>query len=361
MSPDIGTYFILRVNQPEIDGELGKILTTLRPIGVHFGADAFLKDADYSVWFKAYQELRKKILKLTNRPKMIWAIDHEGGRVNRLPNPITRFPYPMNWQDQSGKVGSIIGKELHSLGINLLFGPSLDILSEQSNQVIGPRAFGKTPEEVIRYILPYIKAVQNQGVTCCGKHFPGHGGVVKDSHFELPELDLTLEEITARELQPFLEAFKVKELTVVMLAHLFCPKIDKEFPASLSQIFTQDILNRQLNFSGITITDDLDMKAINDNFSDHVIAKAVLNSKLDLLIFNHNPEKALRIASLLNLNFEKNKEIVIQHQNKLFNFVNTLKHDQPTLLPEAEISAHQVLLKQITEKYTPKIKEFTGD
>jgi beta-N-acetylhexosaminidase len=357
---DLGTYFIIRVNEPVLSDHSIKILEQLKPIGVHFGPDAFLKDSYYSDWFLAFKELKSSINTATARNKMIFSIDHEGGRVNRLPTPISKIPYPLNWQERSSEIGNIVGKELASLGINLLFGPSLDIFSESKNQVIGPRAFGRTEKKVIQYALPYIQAVLNHGVNCVPKHFPGHGATIQDSHFELPELNLTLEELENRELLPFKAAIAAHLAPAIMIAHILFSSIDPEHPASFSTKICQDVLRDHLGFSGVLISDDLDMLAVKDKYTPPEIAKITLDNSLDLLIFNHHPERALQVADNLNVVIKDRQNAHQEHLQRIDILINKLTFNPPYLVDDQTLKSHEELLKIIPENYDPKIKEFTG-
>src|SRR5438093_1611055 len=125
------------------------------------------------------------------------AIDHEGGRVDRLPHPpFTRFP-PMAAVAERGKatlaeaVGRAMGRELRAVGIDLDFAPVLDVWSNPRNRVIGDRAFGTTARGVARLALAFARGLARAGVLACGKHFPGHGATVGDSHFVLPPVGRT--------------------------------------------------------------------------------------------------------------------------------------------------------------------------
>ena len=130
------------------------------------------------------------------------------------------------------KSAKVWAEELASLGFNLNFAPVLDINSNPANPVIGERAFGRTPEEVISAALPFIEGMESHGVKACGKHFPGHGDTKVDSHYELPVLDLSPEELEVRELKPFVAAIRAG-IGMIMTSHIVFTAIDKENPTTL--------------------------------------------------------------------------------------------------------------------------------
>src|SRR5256886_1989363 len=140
------------------------------------------------------------------------ALDHEGGRVDRLPHPpFTHFP-PMATVAERGDaklavaVGRAMGRELRAVGIDLDFAPVLDVWSNPRNRVIGDRAFGTTPQAVARFALAFARGLAQAGVLACGKHFPGHGATVGDSHFVLPRVRRSRREFAAVDLLPFARA-----------------------------------------------------------------------------------------------------------------------------------------------------------
>ncbi|MBI2089363.1 MAG: glycoside hydrolase family 3 protein, partial [Deltaproteobacteria bacterium] len=119
------------------------------------------------------------------------AIDHEGGRVHRLPPPFTHFPAAgvmgkSNDPELAYEVGLAMARELVVVGINLNFAPVLDVHSNPNNPIIGDRALGTHPDAVIRFAGPFIRGLKDGRIIPCGKHFPGHGDTAQDSHLELP-------------------------------------------------------------------------------------------------------------------------------------------------------------------------------
>jgi beta-N-acetylhexosaminidase len=241
-----------------------------------------------------------------------------------------------------------------------LFGPSLDIFSESKNQVIGPRAFGRTQKQVTVYSLPYIREVLTYGVNCIPKHFPGHGATIQDSHFELPQLNLTLEELENRELLPFKAIIDANFAPGIMIAHILFNSIDPIHPASFSLKICRNILRDILGFNGVLISDDLDMLAVKDRYTPQEIAERALNTSLDLLIFNHHPERAVQVSENLNVLIKNNQIAHLEHLTRINKLFDNLTFSQPYLLDDETLKSHHELIKAIPENYDLKIKEFTG-
>ncbi len=195
----------------------------------------------------------------------LFSIDQEGGRVQRIKAPLTIYP-PMgslaakNDPELLEQVGRSIALELKSLGYHIDFAPVVDVNSNPQNPVIGDRSFGSKAADVARLTSSFIKGMQESGIAACAKHFPGHGDSSKDSHKELPTIDLPLEEIRAVHWLPFKKAID-DGVALVMSAHLLVPALDQERPATLSPIIMGK-LRQELAYDGPVATDALDMGAL---------------------------------------------------------------------------------------------------
>lgn len=212
-------------------------------------------------------------------PYPLWiAVDQEGGRVQRIgPSLGTEaLPKALDVGQMDAQSAYEIGKktalELKSLGFNLNFAPVLDIHSNPANPIIGDRAYGTDADTVIASALPVMQAHLDAGVVPCGKHFPGHGDTHNDSHLEKTVIDVTLETLRTRELLPFKAAIAAN-LPMIMTAHINIPALDEMMPATLSREVMTHLLREELGFSGIILSDDLEMAAICDYFS---VQKAIV-------------------------------------------------------------------------------------
>ena len=200
---------------------------------------------------------------------LLVGIDQEGGRVSRLSDDFTLFPPARGFGDAgepalAREAARITGAELEAIGVNVNFAPALDILTNPECAVIGDRAFGESSQVVAQMGEAVTQGLQETGVAACAKHFPGIGDMAPDPHEVLPTSRLTLDELRARELEPFRHLIRRAPPACVMAAHAVFEAIDETTPASLSPVFLQDILRGELGFRGVAVTDDLDMGAIDD-------------------------------------------------------------------------------------------------
>ncbi len=222
-----------------------------------------------------------------NNPLLI-AIDQEGGRVSRLPSDFTIFP-PAATVAHSGstelayQAAAVTAKELRSVGINMNMAPVLDIHTNPANPIIGNRAFGTEPEQVCRMGAATIAGLQDHQVLACGKHFPGHGDTSTDSHLELPSVHVSRQRLEEIELQPFRHAIQ-HGLQAMMTAHVHYPSLDPILPATLSSTILSGLLRQDLGFSGMILTDDLEMRAILDHANIGDAAIRSLQAGADMLL-----------------------------------------------------------------------------
>ncbi|MEH2254669.1 glycoside hydrolase family 3 protein [Nostoc sp.] len=295
-----GHHLILGISSTTLSDDDKRALNELKPIGVIFFAKNFLDGTPYQVWLESFKDLNMQIREYTERDSMFITLDHEGGRVIRTPPPITRFPHALLLRSHAYEVAKATAVELKSLGINLSWAPVADIFSHPENPVIGSRAFGNTPETATQGACDYYLGLQDSGILGCAKHFPGHGDTSKDSHIELPILNLTLEDLRLRELIPFRALIEV-QIPLIMTVHILFPKIDHNVPATLSQAILKSILREELGFEGVVVSDDLDMKAISDMFMKAGTVARSFNAGCDLFIVSRNInsssiERTYRIA-----------------------------------------------------------------
>jgi len=285
--PDIsavGDHFIVGLRPSATLHPLDRaLLADLRPAGVVLFKSNFLQDEPYALWTEAYARLIADVRSAAGRDRLLIGIDHEGGRVCRTPPPITRFAYAARWAAQADSVGRAMGSELASLGVNLDFAPVLDIHSNPSNPVIGPRSFGTTAEAVSKAALAFMAALQSQGVLACGKHFPGHGDTDKDSHHELPVLRRDLPGLRQRELQPFMAAIRAG-IPMIMTSHLLLPDIDADSPATMSRRIIHGLLREELGFKGVIVSDDIGMHAVSRLFEEPSATVRLFGAGTDLMM-----------------------------------------------------------------------------
>ena len=199
-------------------------------------------------------------------PDVLVMVDHEGGRVHRLPAPFTRFPSAATVGRAgdprlAGAVARAMARELRAAGFDSGLAPVLDCLVNPSSAVIGDRAFAVAPDAVAARGVAFIGAMLKEGLLPVAKHFPGHGRAPADSHLELPEIDVSADDLDRADLVPFRAAFGV-DCPAVLIAHVRYHALDPELPASLSSAVIGRLLRDQLGFSGLVLSDDLEMAAV---------------------------------------------------------------------------------------------------
>lgn len=281
---DFGHHFLIGLQRAPVLTEHDKrLLSRLRPAGVIVFRDNFQHGVPYAEWLATFGRLIDGVRDCIGRDRILVCIDHEGGGVPRPPAPITAFAAARAWRDQAAAVGRAMGRELASLGVNVNFAPVVDVNSNPDNPVIGQRAFGVTTQEVVEPAAVFLAALQAEGVLGCPKHFPGYGAVSVDSHYDMPVLDLTLDELRARDLVPFRTLARDAETRMIMTAHIVFPRIDPDWPATLSARLIDDVLRREYGYDGIVVSDDLGMGAISRAFDAPEAPVQALRAGTDLL------------------------------------------------------------------------------
>ncbi|MFF8641405.1 glycoside hydrolase family 3 protein [Streptomyces sp. NPDC015345] len=238
------------------------------------------------VLFSRNIETPEQVARLTaalraENPDLIVAIDEEAGDVTRL-EAWTGSSRPGNLAlgavddiDLTERVAHDIGRDLHAAGVSLNFAPSADVNSNPLNPVIGVRSFGSRTDLVSRHTAAWIRGLQGAGVAACAKHFPGHGDTVVDSHYGLPQIQGSAEEIALTALPPFIAAVEAG-VRAVMTAHLLAPAYDPDLPATLSRRILVDLLRGELGFDGLLVTDGIEMGAVTDRYGiDGATVRAV--------------------------------------------------------------------------------------
>jgi beta-N-acetylhexosaminidase len=285
-------------------------------------------------------ELVNSIQKLRDEYPLFISVDQEGGRVMRFKNHFTQFPSMQEIAKFDSpklvfEVHQVIAQELSACGINLSFSPCCDILTHPENKVVGDRAFGTTAEAVEKYISAAIRGLQTSGLLSCAKHFPGHGSTLQDSHFELPLVKTSLDELKKNNLVPFIKASKSR-VEFMMMAHLLVDALDEKLPTSLSAR-AYEFLRQETKFNRVILTDDMEMKAITDRFTVEDAAVMAINAGADMLLYRSmgNAAKALHsIREAAKKKYIKREELL----EKLVRIEKTKKENfkeyQPIYIPK---------------------------
>jgi beta-N-acetylhexosaminidase len=223
------------------------------------------------------------------------AIDEEGGDVTRISHQ-TGSDYPGN--AALGAIDDVVltravyaalGADLAALGINLDLAPAVDVNTAAHNPVIGTRSFGDEPALVARHAAAAVAGLQSAGVAACAKHFPGHGSTTLDSHLELATVDAPLSVLRDRDLPPF-EAAIAAGVRAIMPSHLRVPELTGDLPASLSRRAQTDLLRGELRFTGVIVSDGLEMRAVSEPYGIPEAAVLAVIAGTDLLCLGRDQD-----------------------------------------------------------------------
>jgi beta-N-acetylhexosaminidase len=239
-----------------------------------------------------------ELIRSLKAPHLLVSVDHEGGRVVRLPEPVTRFAPAanlgiLNSPELAYSVGLAQGKELAAIGFNLNYAPILDLSTNPLNRVIADRAFSDDPEVVAHLAPHYARGLSDAGVLACGKHFPGHGDTREDSHQLQPRVAASEGQLQSRELVPFAAAIKAG-MKALMSAHVVYEGIDPGAPATLSRTLLTELLRKKMGFGGVIFTDDLEMKGLSDHYDVEDRTILALQAGADMLLYCHSPDVQMR-------------------------------------------------------------------
>jgi beta-N-acetylhexosaminidase len=229
------------------------------------------------------------------------AIDEEGGDVTRISHQ-TGSEYPGN--AALGAVDDValtravyaaLGADLFALGINLDLAPAIDVNTAADNPVIGTRSFGADTALVAKHAAAAVEGLQSAGVAACAKHFPGHGSTSLDSHHVIATVDGPLSLIMARDLPPFEAAIKAG-VRAIMPSHLRVPELTGELPASLSVNALTHLLRGELGFTGVIVSDGLEMRAVSTPYGIPEAAVLAVIAGTDLLCLGRDIDQPTFLA-----------------------------------------------------------------
>jgi beta-N-acetylhexosaminidase len=235
------------------------------------------------------------------------AVDQEGGRVQRFQQGFTRLP-PMQTigdliaeDEESGvsigrDLGWLMASEVLACGVDISFAPVLDI-DRFTSSIIGDRAFSEQPDIVIKAARTFIEGMHEAGMAATGKHFPGHGGIVADSHLEAPVDHRDWATLNAHDVVPFRSL--AGELDGVMPAHITFPQVDA-MSVGFSRFWLNDVLRKDLGFKGVIFSDDLSMKGA-DVVGGYVEkAQYALNAGCDMILVCNHPQAAQEVLRFMD-------------------------------------------------------------
>lgn len=329
-----------------------RLLSSLRPAGIILFRENFKRAVPYEEWLSSLGELIKGARECTEREELLVTIDHEGGAVFRPPPPITNFGPAAKWATRSGEVGAAMGVELRSLGINLNYAPVVDIHTNPTNPVIGKRAFGEEVEIVVESARNFLLALEREGIIGCPKHFPGHGDTSVDSHYDLPVITRSLDELRQRELLPFAAMIRAGA-KIIMSAHILYPAIDAEHPATLSRLLLNDVLREELGFEGVITTDDIGMGAVSTFFDGPGIMARALQAGCDLIMVSAHWTDTYRAMGLAQdlldslQNGDLSSKLFEASQKRINRLIKVAPVHPVNALPDTVFAAHRAIGIQV--------------
>lgn len=245
------------------------------------------------------EEAKASISHFQSKSKLplLIGMDAEWGSAMRMTDA-ERFPFAItmgaaNLPKQTEVIAQQMAFELNNLGVHINFAPVADINSNPNNPVIGFRAFGESPLLVGQQSSAMIKGLERNGVLSCMKHFPGHGDVAVDSHFDLPILEKSFRDLDIEDWTPF-KMGRLAGASSLMMAHLNVPDLDSTgTPSSLSKKVIQDIVRKHLKFTGLIFSDALNMKAVADRYGKTEVAVLAYEAGNDILLYPEEIENVI--------------------------------------------------------------------
>ena len=294
----IGQMIIMSYRNPTVDSTLENTLKTVK-----LGGFILFKEniTTYENTINFIQTVKK-----SNDIPLWIGIDQEGGNVQRLKaledHPVSDIPYmnaigQTNNIDYARQIGKVMAEELKVFGINMDFAPDIDIWTNPDNTVIGKRSFGSNPTLVSQMGIALGDTLLQHQIVPVYKHFPGHGNTAEDSHYALPVVTKTLDELLSSDLIPFQDAI-AHDVPIIMVGHLAIPNITNDnTPASLSKVMIHDILKEQLGYKGLVVTDALDMGALTQNYTEEEIYTMAINAGVDILLMPQESKNCVKIVA----------------------------------------------------------------
>lgn len=264
---------------------------------------------DYSNMIELINKVKETNQKSSNVPIFI-SMDQEGGRVNRIPEPIHRlksaYTYAKTENVQVVKESAdILAYILANSGINFNYAPVLDIKRFDDSHPIGDRCYGDNKEDVVKYGTIVLKQMQEKNVVPVAKHFPGHGATHQDSHFFLPVISKDIENLE-EDMYPFEKAIE-SGCDAIMIGHLVIKKLDRRRPASLSKKVINELLVKKYGYKGLIVSDDLKMKAVALRYRPQVAVRLSIIAGNDLSIISGDIKRTEKIIQYIAKMVRKGK------------------------------------------------------
>ncbi|MBC8213733.1 MAG: serine hydrolase [Candidatus Marinimicrobia bacterium] len=259
--------------------------------------------------------------------------------------------------------GKITAKEASSLGVHISFAPVMDVNNNPDNPIINFRAYSDSPEIVAKFGVEFIKGLQDGGVYACAKHFPGHGNTATDSHTSLPIIHSSLDELYETELHPFQLAIE-SGVKTIMVGHISLPELDESGkPASHSFKILTEILRNEFNFSGLIITDGMEMGGLTNSAWAGESAIRAVEAGADILLLPMNVEHTINAIEQAVKSGRITEERINESVNRIFRakeefglFSSEINSNWENVEENVGISSHKKIAKEIAKKSITLIK-----
>jgi beta-glucosidase-like glycosyl hydrolase len=281
---------------------------------------------------------------------LLFSCDCEWGLSMRLTGDATEFPHALalarsSYPDAVYKAAHTIGTEMKSLGIHWNYAPVADVNSNPDNPIINIRAFGDDPEQVSRSVIAYSEGLRDAGIISTAKHFPGHGETKIDSHSSMPVLDLPVSHFEEIELLPFSKAIS-SGIPSILTGHLAAPQLaralgasasEADLPATVSPYLTRKLLREQLGFTGVIVTDSLEMAAVRNIFpTEAELSVAAIRSGADIALMPIEFEKTYAYIAEQYHEDPEFAQIVIESSERVQFLYSYIQQDIPQAIDPQE-------------------------
>ena len=284
--------------------------------------------------FISLEQIQNLIIEIKSvKENILFAVDQEGGRVQRFTGEFSKLPSLQeiykyskenNDPDFCKEIAWLTSSELIAAGIDINFAPVVD-LNEGSSMIIGDRSFSSNSDDVIKFAENYIEGMHQAGMKATAKHFPGHGGVVEDSHMVLPEDKRSLEELMLSDIKPYLKLSE--KIDAVMCAHVLFSSIDINIP-SYSNFWLNKFLREQLKYKGIVFSDDLSMVGAGDYECKYRAQKSIEAGCDMILICNNRKDVIETVKHFDELGIDPVKKISNMKINNQINWDELIESEK---------------------------------
>jgi len=284
--------------------------------------------------FISLEQIQNLIIEIKSvKENILFAVDQEGGRVQRFTGEFSKLPSLQeiykyskenNDPDFCKEIAWLTSSELIAAGIDVNFAPVVD-LNEGSSMIIGDRSFSSNSDDVIKFAENYIEGMHLAGMKATAKHFPGHGGVAEDSHMVLPEDKRSLEELMLSDIKPYLKLSE--KIDAVMCAHVLFSSIDINIP-SYSNFWLNKFLREQLKYKGIVFSDDLSMVGAGDYECKYRAQKSIEAGCDMILICNNRKDVIETVKHFDELGIDPVKKISTMKTNNQINWDELIESEK---------------------------------